>query len=241
MKKAIAVIMILALFISSITCAYATDTQGNGEYDEKAFKQVSIEELREKLTDISVKFPEARINVEADIEYARQLADMPVREQLDHYRDLVERGPIETYKHVEEDGSYAVLNIYGPLALASYGADMGASTLVGNDVIYSGTKVWADHICNILLAYAWYYVNHTYSYEYLCGWLNGLPYSVYSYGGISLAVAWYCTNSTNGTYADVWYRVYEIAFDNAYAGTISLQFDASTFNVSADYIADPYI
>ena len=160
MKKPITLLMVIVMVLSSFSCVSAADHQNNGSNTENMIKIATIEELREALTDLSDKFPEARIDVESNLEYARQHSNISVSEQLDHYRELQERGPAEVYKHIEEDGSYSVLYVYGPMALASYGITLGTLTQTGNIDSIIGTEVWANHICNIILAYAWYSVDH---------------------------------------------------------------------------------
>ena len=239
MRKTIALLIALVMIVSSFSCASAADQQDNGTNTENMIKKANIEELRDALTDLSEKFPEARIDVESNLEYARQHSNLSVDEQLEYYRELQERGPVEVYKHVEADGSYAVLNVYGPMALESYGVTLGTTTQSGNNVVYTGSEVWANHICNLLLAYAWYSVNHNYNNQTHVGTVSSV-YSPYCMGSVSLVLGNPYIYISSGGYSDVWYRLYEPQFGNVYNATISLKFNASSFGVTADYIFDPY-
>ena len=226
--------MVLVIAMVGTSYAFATSEQDMKTGSEKLFMSLSTEQIKDALTEISEMFPEARINVEADLEFARQHSDMSEREQIEYLCNLMEAGPREVYKHVEEDGSYAILNVYGPLAYQSYGVTIGSITQSGDLDIYTGTRVWVNNLGLSLGANARYDVNHTYANQYSSGWINSV-YSVYHYGGFPLVIGNSYNNSTGGSYSDVWFRMYDIDIEGnypTYRETFSLKFDATYLNAS---------
>ena len=232
MKKTIIIILALILVFSASNCVFAADGPELKQADEAPVKVMTIDQIKEMITEVSVEFPEAGIDVESDLVFAEHLLELPIAEQIDYFRTVAGGDPIESYTHSEEDGSYTTLNVYGILAYETYGINLGTITLSANLDIITGTKVWVNNFCGYLLANAWYYVDHTYDHISSSGWINGTPYYINGTGTLYLPANWQI-QSTGGGYSEVHYIIYQTVPDPPFPWqTAFLRFNASTYNVT---------
>ena len=237
MRKLFAVLLVFVLTLSSVSCVFATDGSEYKPFYENSVKMMMLDQIKESITEINEMFPEAGIDVEENLDFAKQLLELPLAEQIEYFHTMTGGDPIEVYTHFKEDGSYASLKVYGLLVYESHGINMGTITVSGNLDIITGTKVWANNFCGYITAKASYYVNHTYSHQTSYGWINGNPYSVQC-GGLLYQTGNWQIQTTGGDYSEVHYDIFQADGDYpVFIQTAFLNFNATTYNVNTGGVA----
>jgi|GEM_PF-6135695 len=178
-KRIVSLLMVLLLFtVSALNVLAYNGPAETAQRTSAEAKVLDSETIITELSKLKNEFPEADISVAEAIDFANEMAKLPVQERIDYYKKLYEEGPKEEYMKRNPDGRYTVLRVYAPLGIEWAEFTPGSSTVSSGITYYTGSKVKIHNLIDFLYLNIQYNINH---YEYSSG--VGVVTSAYSLGG----------------------------------------------------------